>query len=938
MTTVQRALRRLSKPWQRHVVPSVQRALWACLLAGLLLGAHVARLGKVEARLSVVFGLCCVVAAVIVTRRRDRRDFGNAERTISRVLVPTDRAAGERTLRAAELSRKSVVEPSYGSATLAELHLERLLARVPFDRVARLARKRARRFRFVAVALLGAAAVSLLGAPWRVAEGLDVLVSTGAKAPVAMTWLERVRIASEPPNYLRSGARLLFTEVASTEAVGSLISVQGVPVREGRNLVLTDGEKEVPFVSDGEGGVVARYRLRENAKLIVAARFGDVLIQEPETLELKAITDASPVVVLEGAPKRFELEQLQQVDLLYHAQDDHGLKQIDLVLESGKAEDRRVLLRLGESERARSGGHRLRADDPFLERAFLPVRIWIEARDNDPVTGPKWGKSRSFVIFPPRVASAEAQRYRALLKARAELVGLLGAGASPEQPSAKPRRERLKHSLGTIRRLMTGIYGGLKVPAGIRTFVEGQAERLMAPVGREAYLERLEASALAMDAVLAGLSGRDVKRVAPKLGEVAEEVAAGAEQARQTEARAVGLERADVALQALSAGIQGLVQLGPLGRDLGSVAQGDLFRIKSSRDREDLMHTELSARHLAARLRRPRPSFGSAARGGVESGLSSGGRAPPKPTQSDEQFDRMSAELEQLALDHAMEITEVEKALKDAADPQDLEALREEAKRRAEQLRRSTEALPSVGVQPDTAPGMASLSREHARATAESMGQLELRQALESGREALGSLEDAKRLNDAEGGSSLDEEVLRAAGDELKKQLSWIEETLEKLERRVQERARKKLTDAAERERRLSERAGNLAGRGQRQETALPAELIDRLEQAEQLMHQAARELKQGSSHKALDQQREAQRLLERSNPGEMRDPTRPSESGPQASDEDGRHMSRHGEVPDAQKDNRADEFRKRVLEGLGKSSGGRLAPAIKRYAEQLLQ
>jgi hypothetical protein len=48
--------------------------------------------------------------------------------------------------------------------------------------------------------------------------------------------------------------------------------------------------------------------------------------------------------------------------------------------------------------------------------------------------------------------------------------------------------------------------------------------------------------------------------------------------------------------------------------------------------------------------------------------------------------------------------------------------------------------------------------------------------------------------------------------------------------------------------------------------------------------------------------------------------------------------MQTQAPVPGADDQRRALEFRRRVLEGLGKERGGRLEPAIRRYAEGLLE
>ena len=35
------------------------------------------------------------------------------------------------------------------------------------------------------------------------------------------------------------------------------------------------------------------------------------------------------------------------------------------------------------------------ARDAFLRRMFLPISITVEAKDNDPLDGPKWSQERS---------------------------------------------------------------------------------------------------------------------------------------------------------------------------------------------------------------------------------------------------------------------------------------------------------------------------------------------------------------------------------------------------------------------------------------------------------------------------------------------------------------------------------------------------------------
>ena len=52
----------------------------------------------------------------------------------------------------------------------------------------------------------------------------------------------------------------------------------------------------------------------------------------------------------------------------------------------------------------------------------------------------------------------------------------------------------------------------------------------------------------------------------------------------------------------------------------------------------------------------------------------------------------------------------------------------------------------------------------------------------------------------------------------------------------------------------------------------------------------------------------------------------------------DGKEIRTGGDVPGESNAKSAEEFRRRVLEGLSKSKDGRLAPAVRRYAEGLLR
>jgi len=950
MAAVPLSIERLSVAFQaRRRAPA--RWLSLSVLVSLLIAAGLlARHGTVWTRGAAALLLILAVAQIFVRRARDKRDFQDVQRTIRRVLVPVDRAVGERALRAAALAEQATRDPRVGSLELAQLHFQRQLERAPLEAVEAQAARRATLLRRIALGLVVVAALGVGRDPNRVLEGLDVLIARRGLAPVPMPWLDLVRVTVQPPAYLHLQDRSIFPGLGSAEARGSAVTIHGVPLADGRHLVLTDGAHEVPFVADGSGGVVARYVLNDDAELRIAARFGQVLIREPEGVVLEAVPDAVPVVELEGAPERIDLRDFDRRELRYQASDDHGLREIDLVLRAGGREDRRPLTRLDGETKLIRGAYAIESSEPFLRRTFLPVEVRIEARDDDATSGIKWGKSQAFTLIPVPVGEPEAARYAALRAVRDSLTDLLASELSPDPALSDAERRKADSARTTavaaqLRAMLEKRFAGVSLPPAQRAFLGGQARVLARALPTPASaMRRTEDVLLAVDAALRGLGNRDAVTVAKRLGDAAEEAAEGAKQALESERRQAGLSRLNQALGVLGPGAHNLVTLGPLGRDVGSVAEGEIRRITRAQDSGNLLATELAARHLAARLRRPSPSFSTAGGGGVESGAGSQSGDESHASDADKKFDELVGELERLAEEHQQELSRVERNLADAEKAVDLSDLKQEAAQRAAELRQKTAPLPQFGDDANSARAAAALGREHAQSMAQSLARLSLKDAVESGRHARSELSDAaKRSANASPFEAIDQATLAEARAELDRALAWAEQSLERAEKSAAEKAIAGLQDSAGRERSLSERAANLAGRGNHGEISLPEDLADALGKAEGLMRDAAKELGAGHGEQGLSLQRDAQRLLEQTNDGQSGSgdsdgkDQQPQQSPKDSSSSKGKQMRTEADVPKAE-GGQADDFRRRVLEGLSKQGSGRLSDAVRRYAEGLLQ
>jgi hypothetical protein len=938
----------------RERVARSRRQLGMALLFGAIVaGALVARIGTLPTRGVGLALWSLALAALLLIVLWSRRTLRNRERLLRATFVPAAPVVGAKALRALTLVERAEAGQTEESPDLARLHFQRLLTQVPGEAIERFTARVEGRTRVLLLGVLVAAATVLALDPHRVFEGLDVLAARDGRAPIPMFWVNSLHVQSAPPAYLRRSERSLIPSGTAYEPAGSTITFQGVPEHEGRKLVLVGDGREVPFVDDGAGGVLARWVLTRPVELTVAARFGDVLIPEAESLDLRVIADQAPRVTLEGAPRAIALRDLSALELRYDASDDYGLREIALVLRAGGREDRRTLERLDGEARLHRGAQALSPSDPFLRRSFLPVYVTVEARDNDGFAGSKWGESRAITLIPPGIGEGEAARFAAFKEVRSLLVDVLAhtlrdqEALARKDPSLTPelvrkqRQQRVLAVLAELKGFVETDHAGLSVPRSVRSFLLGQARALERPAAtNETFVRRVEDVLLAADAALRATGNRDAEAVSKRLADVAEEVAVASKLGLDPEQRRASGFRLAAALPVLEQGAAALLSLSVLGADLGSVAEGETRRIKRALAAPSYLEAELAARHLAARLRRPKPSFSSAGGGGVEGGHGGGPPPPGEASQAHQQFQELMREMAQLAAEHAGEIAAVDNALREAQERGDDQALREEARRRAEALTEAFEGLPQYQPGQSPAAQAGALAREHGRAMAESMSRLGLKEAQESAQKARNQLSLAER---AQAGQQVSPQALEKARSALAEQQQWIDELLKQAEARAQELAKEALERSAEREQSMAERAQNLSGRGRQGEAALPGEVAEALDRAEELMREAARELGQRRGERGLELQREAQRWLEQdqdSNSGGRERDQDQAQKSPREGDHDGDSgsMSMEAEVPGKDKNQRAEDFRRRVLEGLSRDRGDRLGPAVKRYAEGLLR
>jgi Domain of unknown function (DUF4175) len=963
-------LNTLAEGWATLVRPSRRRAAAALVALAWVLALLLARRGTPRTRAGAGGAALASVIAAAAWEAAARRHARAPQRLLRGAGRRIDAVGVDRALRAlAFVGPDGEVRADGISLDLARLHVGRALAQLPSGPILESGSRLAARVS-AGAAIVGVGVVGLVATrPWSVLEGADVLLARGGVAPVEMTWLDHVEVSARPPEYLHQSEIHEIAMTALALPYGTSISVRGEPQHAGRDLLLSDGTLEVPFVEDGAGALVARWSLAQSGTLRVVARFGGVVIPQAETLPLTSVPDDAPVVRLDGAPRQVRLvDEVEDIPIKYEATDDHGLREVHLVLRCAGREERRLLTRLDGETRTDAGGQILKLRDPFLRKNHAPVEVTVEAKDNDPLSGPKWGTSEAITIVPPDVGEPEARRLDALRKFRDAMVDTLAwridadppSGAADRTAFVSEEKRRTSDDEQLLDQTLSEAYAGVRVPARTRAVLLAQRESTRKAVDAEvrapgagqhaAVVKASERALLVVDAIVRGLGIRDSRDSARQLADVADDLAAGAfgiqssaEDATSRSARARNAERMDVSASVLASGGRVLTRLGALGRDLGEIVDADLPRVQRAREASDFAHAELAARDLAARLRQPDPSFGAKGSGSRAGGESGGARGTPgedeqPPDDVEQAFDEAANDLERLSTDHAGAMNKMEQALAGATSDEEQSQMREEARRHADAIRDAVRSLPAVGMGSDSWTSKGAAARELAEQTARSLEQGRADEAMQSGRSAIGSLDDAKRL--LQGAGSFDDpsgQGQRRVDDarrKLESESKWIADELRELRKRAAARAHDQLDHGGEEEGQLADRAREL-GRKARDQGSLPQQAIESIDDAEHAARQAADALKEGDADRGMERQREAQRSLEAA-----REQLQGEDDGtgqPNTSGSEGKQPSPgHVDVPDAYKG--PEEFRRRVVRGLGQAGNGSLRDAVQRYAEGLLR
>ncbi len=305
-----------------------------------------------------------------------------------------------------------------------------------------------------AIALLAAALLANLafaGLAPKLGLGWKRLLGAGASEPVrrAEPITGDVELTYVYPAYMNRPSKTLSGTGGEVSAPkGTEVSLRTLADRpvETAELELEAGAAVVAAPKTGEAPAPAPATSRRVALEVkngreLAGRFtvgepgayrfrftkGKKSLAEGPAIPISVEADAFPEVRITAPAQEVEVDARARIRVEWSASDDVGLSQLALVVKPPAGEERRTELRAfsGTATRRDAGSHELELA-PFRLGEGERLLYWVEARDNDAISGPKRAASTTHTV---KIFS-EAEHHRAAL-ARAtglweELVKLLG--------------------------------------------------------------------------------------------------------------------------------------------------------------------------------------------------------------------------------------------------------------------------------------------------------------------------------------------------------------------------------------------------------------------------------------------------------------------------------------------------------------------------------
>ncbi|MDJ0763076.1 MAG: hypothetical protein QNJ97_08825 [Myxococcota bacterium] len=202
-----------------------------------------------------------------------------------------------------------------------------------------------------------------------------------------------------PEYFDREERRLNAISGGLVAPLGTTVVIEGTSLvpRSDRGVIrLPDGSQR-PLSVGVDGTVHGRFVVGGPGNFSLALGTRSLLMEGP-TRNIEVEADRPPVIRVLRPTKRVEVAEDGEVVIELEAEDDHGLRYLDLVLrtESG-LELRKTIIHLADQVRRLKTQYRWTPESVKIEDK-ADIQLEVEAFDNDSILGPKSGQSEAIDI------------------------------------------------------------------------------------------------------------------------------------------------------------------------------------------------------------------------------------------------------------------------------------------------------------------------------------------------------------------------------------------------------------------------------------------------------------------------------------------------------------------------------------------------------------
>ncbi|AKU93088.1 DUF4175 family protein [Vulgatibacter incomptus] len=191
---------------------------------------------------------------------------------------------------------------------------------------------------------------------------------------------------------------------------------------------------------DVEGGRQLSGRLAVQGSGSYAFRFEDergrTLATGP-AIPITVVEDGIPTISIDAPVAQLVVTERDSVELRFEAEDDFGVAAVELVYQVAGGEEQRIPVGSWSEPKPRAGGSHVWEMSTLGVRPGDAITYYLRAKDNDAVSGPKWGQSRTqrIEIF------SEAEHRRELIakveEAWEKMILVLGDRITPREGPRK---------------------------------------------------------------------------------------------------------------------------------------------------------------------------------------------------------------------------------------------------------------------------------------------------------------------------------------------------------------------------------------------------------------------------------------------------------------------------------------------------------------------